>query len=242
MNTPEKNNYIQYVNKNGIVKAKNVVFDKGEETTTFTVSGIDEEFFIFAIYENNIQRFCVGIENLENTDMLGFINSNMVDLSCIPEYAFLQPQTSVEFSYNNEYVENFRHGVQSGSGASDSSTDPDDLKYLKALMKSLYPTHTFTYVPWSVTYDNQMPNREEQPNLYSYGNHTCFFATLYFNGNLYLENKLSSHRNLAGDYVTMQLFQYGAPTLFTSFLTGEGQPIVYSKGYKVISNLPLWVE
>lgn len=110
MNTVEKNNYVQYVNRNGIVKAKNVVFEDDGTTTRFTVDGIDEEFFIFAIYQNNIQRFCVGIDNLENTDMLGFINANVVDLSSIPSYAFLQSQTVVQFSYNNDYVQNYRFG------------------------------------------------------------------------------------------------------------------------------------
>ena len=246
MNTPEKNNYIQYVNKNGIVKAKNVVFENDGTTTRFTVSGIDEEFFIFAIYENNIQRFCVGIENLENTDMLGFINANVVDLSCIPEYSFLPPQTDVEFSYNNEYVRNNKFGESPESvGSSDLplATDTDDLKYIKSLMKTLYPANTFTYIPYFISYDNQLPNRWEQPNAYPVNSSTCFWMYINCENDVYLENKLSTHRNLAGDYVELNT-TYGRdlPYLFTGFQTGEGNPPIWGHGYKIVSNNPLWIE
>lgn len=104
MNTPEQNNYIQYVNRFGVIKTKSVVFSKGNENTTFEVSGINESFFILAVFQNNIKVNGVGFDNLENNDMLAFINSNLFDLSTIPSNAFLNSEQVVTMSYNNAYI------------------------------------------------------------------------------------------------------------------------------------------
>lgn len=107
MNSPQKNNYIQYVNQSGFVKTRNVIFVDNGETTTFDVGGINEDFFIFAVFQNNIQRFGIGFENFDNNDMLGFINTSVVDLGLVPSNAFLASEQVVTMSYNNAYVKRY---------------------------------------------------------------------------------------------------------------------------------------
>ncbi|WP_026713654.1 hypothetical protein [Flavobacterium daejeonense] len=244
MNTEEKNNYVQYVNRHGIVKAKNVIFEDDGTTTRFTVDGIDEEFFIFAIYQNNIQRFCVGIDNLENTDMLGFINANMVDLSSIPPYAFLQSQTVVQFSYNNEYVQNYKFGAALDSGPSDLplAADTDDLKYLKSLMKTLYPANVFTFIPHNVMFLNGIPYGNDQPNCLGVNSNTCYFMRFSVNGNLTLDNELSVFKTRDGSYPSLYFSndEPEFPVLFSGWSL-SGATMIFAKGYKVVSDLPLWV-
>lgn len=104
MNTPEQNNYVQYVNLNGKVKTKSVVFQDNGENTTFQVKGIIEPFFILAVFQNNLKVVGVGFDDIENNDMLGFVNSNFVDLDTIPNNAFLESEQVVTMSYNNEYL------------------------------------------------------------------------------------------------------------------------------------------
>nr|WP_314896774.1 hypothetical protein [uncultured Flavobacterium sp.] len=110
MNSPELNNYIQYVTRSGIVKAKSVTFQDNGLTTTFDVAGIIEDFFIFAVFQNNLQRFGIGFENFDNINMLSFINSSIVDLACVPTNSFLLSEQVVTMSYNNEYVKKFNSG------------------------------------------------------------------------------------------------------------------------------------
>jgi len=241
MNSPEKNNYIQYVNRNGIVKAKNVDFVNDGTTTKFTVSGIDEDFFIFSVYENNIQRFCVGIENLDNTDMLGFINANMVDLSCIPEYSFLTPQTSVELSYNNEYVQKNKFGettLSDGGGSSGGgSSDSDDLKYFKSLMKHLYPSHEFTFYPLSLFFSKWFnPSYLPSENI-----NTCYFMKLDAQDDSFgIQNKLTPiGYGVETQYYKSLMSQH---VLLTSLVQLSATSFIYGNGYRAVSNLPLFVQ
>lgn len=106
MNSPELNNYIQYVTRNGSVKTKSVVFVKNDINTTFEVKGIIEDYFILSVFENNIKKTGVGFENIDNNDMLAFINSNLFDINTIPQNSFLSPEEIVVMSYNNEYLNN----------------------------------------------------------------------------------------------------------------------------------------
>ncbi|RTY69692.1 hypothetical protein [Flavobacterium sp. LB2P53] len=104
MNSPELNNYVQYVSRSGIVKAKSVVFYDDGEITTFEVSGINEDFFLLAVFQNNIQRYGIGFENFDNINMLSFLNSNVVDLGSISDNSFLNSEQVVVMSYSNKYV------------------------------------------------------------------------------------------------------------------------------------------
>jgi len=103
MNSPLLNNYIQYLNLKGQVKTKSVTFVKNDTNTTFEVSGIIEEFFILAVFENNIKKSGIGFENIDNIDMLAFVNSNFFDVNLIPQNHFLPSEQVVVMSYNNEY-------------------------------------------------------------------------------------------------------------------------------------------
>lgn len=222
MNTEEKNNYVQYVNRHGIVKAKNVVFEDDGTTTRFTVDGIDEEFFIFAIYQNNIQRFCVGIDNLENTDMLGFINANMVDLSSIPPYAFLQSQTVVQFSYNNEYVQNYKFG--SGASVGSVVQDEPDLKYLKDFLINWFGSlDGFFIEPY---FDASM----SAVTAKYIGSGSAFFGRFFAVNGYFNDNHISGVTSIKG--CSNGQFNVFGDGFFNGALEGDDSRIIL-KGYKI---------
>ncbi|MBF2709247.1 hypothetical protein [Flavobacterium soyangense] len=110
MNNPAQNNYIQYLTNKDIIKTKEVVFFNNGVNTTFTVSGINEDFFILSVFQNNLRVLGVGFDDIENNDMLGFLNSDILDISLIPRNSFLSSQTVVTMSYNNKYVETQKLG------------------------------------------------------------------------------------------------------------------------------------
>lgn len=144
MNSPEQNNYIQYVNQFGVIKTKSVVFTKGLINTTFQVSGINESFFILAVFQNNIKVNGVGFDDLENNDMLAFINSNLFDLSTIPSNAFLNSEQVVTMSYNNEYIKGLSSYVP---------LKTNELIYFESYLKVTHPNSTFIIQPFVQSYD-----------------------------------------------------------------------------------------
>ena len=107
MNSPELNNYIQYVTRKGVVKSKSVVFVDNGVSTVFKVTGINEDFFIFGVFQNNFKRSGIGFDNCDNVDMLGFVNSSVVDLTVIPFNSFFVSEQVINMSYNNSYVSTF---------------------------------------------------------------------------------------------------------------------------------------
>lgn len=172
MNIPELNNYIQYVTRKGIVKARSVVFQDNGETTTFDVNGINEDFFIFAVFQNNLQRYGIGFENFDNVNMLSFINSNMVDLACVPENSFLPSEQVVTMSYNNDYVKNFFNGGASSVPPNDSFLPKtNELLYLEAYAKENYTDNAYQIIPFATFASGINLDRR---NLYF-----CKFDNLY---------------------------------------------------------------
>jgi hypothetical protein len=151
MNSPDKNNYIQYVNEFNKVQTKPVSFVDDGENTRFVVQGIKENFFILAVFQNNIQVFGIGFDDIENNDMLSFLNSNIVDLDCIPNNAFLNAEQVVTMSYNNDYVKEQKNPPKELENPL-NQMHPDEL-YLYKLCKKGYPNKTFTIVPFSFGWD-----------------------------------------------------------------------------------------
>lgn len=132
MNNPLQNNYIQYATKLNIVKTKSVVFVDNGINTTFRVEGIIEEFFILAVFQNNVRILGVGFDDLENNDMLGFINSELTDLQLIPQNAFLASEQIVTMSYNNEYLKSLSNSVPN----SNSKNKHPQLLFLESYIES----------------------------------------------------------------------------------------------------------
>lgn len=109
MNIITKNNYVQYVTSTGNVKTKEVVLSLVGTNSVFTLEGILEEFFITSVFQNNCPVYGLGFENLENDDMLSFINSPLVDIGSLPKQAFLPPSAVVVLSYDNAYNKEFHY-------------------------------------------------------------------------------------------------------------------------------------
>jgi hypothetical protein len=103
MNAPLKNNYIQYLTRNNKLKIAPLMINdnsNGRVGSVYISTLIQEEFFIVAVYYNNVQTFGLGFDNLENDPMLAVINSPFTDVSLILEQDFFPPLTPVVFSCN----------------------------------------------------------------------------------------------------------------------------------------------
>lgn len=153
MEFPLTNNYIQYLTKKGIVKTKSVTFTKNYFETTFEVSGINEDFFILSVFENNVKKSGLGFQNLDNPDMLGFINSNFFDINLIPDNSFFPAEQIVVLTYNQEYLRTASEYV--------TSLNPEHA-FLLSFCEKNYPAKTFYIKPfyhgWDIAHQITNPN------------------------------------------------------------------------------------
>lgn len=160
MEFPQTNNYIQYLTKKGIVKTKSVIFVKNYYETTFEVSGINEEFFILSVFENNVKKSGIGFQNIDNVDMLGFINSNFFDINLIPDNSFFPSEQIVILTYNQEYIRTASDYV--------NALNPDHA-YLLNFCEKNFPAKTFYIKPFFHGWDTAHQINNPNNNLLYYG-------------------------------------------------------------------------
>lgn len=99
-------NYIQYLTKNGLIKTKQITSVDSGLRTVFLINKIQEDFFILALFENNIKISGLEFDSSENLDQLAFINSDIFDISTISSTNFFNEQTVVVLSYLNPSINN----------------------------------------------------------------------------------------------------------------------------------------
>nr|WP_315160313.1 hypothetical protein [uncultured Flavobacterium sp.] len=99
-------NYIQYLTKNGLIKTKQITSVDSGLRTVFLIDNIQEDFFILALFENNIKISGLEFDSSENLDQLAFINSDIFDISTISSTNFFNEQTVVVLSYLNPSINN----------------------------------------------------------------------------------------------------------------------------------------
>lgn len=87
--------YIQYVVPNGSIYAKPVIRIEARNELLFLVDNINDNYFIVALFVDNVQVNRVSFVDVQNVPMLAFINSNNVDLDVIPQDAFFNAHTDV---------------------------------------------------------------------------------------------------------------------------------------------------
>lgn len=104
--------YIQYITSSGRIKTHDVVFVDVGFRTEFEVKGILEDFFILSVFQNNKKLTGIGFLNIVNNDMLGFINSDLVDVNLVPNFAFFSSESIVKLFFTNisykQSLENFQ--------------------------------------------------------------------------------------------------------------------------------------
>jgi hypothetical protein len=83
--------YVQYVNKNGCVKVKQVEREVDGTNVFYNLDGINEEFFILGLYDLNKRVLGVTFSNIQNLDMIAFLNSDFQTVELLPEISFLPP-------------------------------------------------------------------------------------------------------------------------------------------------------
>lgn len=230
MNSPEKNNYVQYVNELGKIQTKPVLFLNDGVNTTFVVQGIQENFFILGVYENNIQRYGIGFDDIENNDMLAFINSNIIDLDCIPPNAFLNSEQVVTMSYNNDYVKQEKTGSSPQSSGSVQKTNERLFfeEYCKQICEGV------VIVPFS-------RNLEDGQGVYpiDYERNVLFYARATRFANYFTMDYQKTGISLAP-----QIPVTDNNHVFTVLYNPSGQHVQNCEviGYKAIFPMDLWIE
>ncbi|MFV8389801.1 hypothetical protein [Flavobacterium sp. LB1P71] len=100
-------NFIQYLNENQQIKTLSVVSDPDNYDTSlesFIVSGINESFFVLALFLDNVKQSSVDFVNNPNIEQLSVINDTFTDLGTINFNAYFAPQTVVKISIKKEYI------------------------------------------------------------------------------------------------------------------------------------------
>jgi hypothetical protein len=213
MNSPDKNNYIQYVNEFNKVQTRPVTFVDDGENTRFVVQGIKENFFILAVFQNNIQVFGIGFDDIENNDMLSFLNSNIVDLDCIPNNAFLNAEQVVTMSYNNDYVKEQKNPQPDPQPTEHIPQRDNEYLYFNEYLKRLYGDDNYRIYPY----------QSIGTGIGYFGKHV-YFCKHSGNYDVLLRNQMHN-----ADFVTKSDSHY----MFTSAQTVQGNQTVF-QGYKAI--------
>lgn len=212
MDFPLTNNYIQYLTKKGIVKTKSVTFTKNYYETTFEVSGINEDFFILSVFENNVKKSGIAFQNIDNVDMLGFINSNFFDINLIPDNSFFPSEQIVVLTYNQEYLRTATEYV--------NALHPDHV-YLLQFCEKNYPAKTFYIKPFyhGLDYLHQINNPNNNLLYFArvVGIVTSFVSVLDNIGLSNQESSLSMFYHSAGGSVASS-----TPFLFNRLVFSTG--------------------
>lgn len=147
--------YIQYITKSGQIKtvttSRSVNLELGR--IQYVVSGIIEPFFLLNLFDNNEKVNGIWFDNVDNLQMMGFLNSDFQSVEALPENAFFNEFETVAMlrklevppvigdgpgvvfpEVQNVEVVNklqpFWDNVQN-TNVQPYESDPDDLKYLK---------------------------------------------------------------------------------------------------------------
>lgn len=211
--------YIQYLTKNGLIKTKKITSVDSGLRTVFTIDKIEEDFFILALFENNIKISGLQFDSLENLDQLAYINSDIFDISAISSTNFFNEQTVVVLSYlkpsiNNEINNTLSHNflINGVYKALDLNSLPDLAKtfllYIKVNINVPTPTYitpvnqvfgdstlsttTFSsYMFYGYASAPVMASRDTM-NFYYVPANTPFFAKVFNGTSLPTENKPSA--------------------------------------------------
>ncbi|WP_310560621.1 hypothetical protein [Flavobacterium sp.] len=83
------NCYVQYINKTGRIKVKELERQVEASEIIYNLSGIDEDFFLLSLFDNNQRVLGLTFGNVQNLDMISFLNSDFQSVDALPEIAFL---------------------------------------------------------------------------------------------------------------------------------------------------------
>ncbi len=115
------NTYIQYLTRSGLVKTVEVERVEEAQFVKFTVSGIQEEFFLLNLFDNNKKIDGLTFDNVQNLQMLSFLNSDFQTVEVIPDNFYMNAFDVVVISLdrsalpavsNSVVVENFPYPQQ----------------------------------------------------------------------------------------------------------------------------------
>lgn len=83
------NTYVQYITTKGHIKVKEVERQVEALEVIYMLSGIQEEFFLLGLYDLNKRVLGVTFGNVQNLEMIAFLNSDFQSVEALPETAFL---------------------------------------------------------------------------------------------------------------------------------------------------------
>lgn len=103
--------YIQYINKNGTIKAVEVERQEVGQKVHYVLPTIQEQFFILTVFDNNKRVLGLGFVDVENLDMLAFLNSDFQSVDALPEIAFFNAYQEIiletDLVFQNQNVSSF---------------------------------------------------------------------------------------------------------------------------------------
>jgi hypothetical protein len=89
MRITNPNTYVQYVTKNGHIKVKELDRSVEANEIIYNLSGVQEDFFLLGLYDTNKRVLGLTFGNVQNLDMIAFLNSEFQSIDALPEMAFL---------------------------------------------------------------------------------------------------------------------------------------------------------
>ncbi|TRX16738.1 hypothetical protein [Flavobacterium franklandianum] len=87
--------YVQYITANGVIKVKQVERQVESNEIIYNLDGINEDFFILGVYDLNKRVLGVTFGNVENLEMISFLNSDFQSVEALPKNSFFPPNTMV---------------------------------------------------------------------------------------------------------------------------------------------------
>lgn len=126
--------YIQYATLNGNIRTIEVEREVVDTKIRFTVQGIQEDFFLLNLFDKNKKVEGLTFDNVQNLQMLSFLNSDFQTLEAIPEQFYFKAFDVIEISMDvpvlggvpdpqNVVVTNFEDAVNVVS-LSETSNNP----------------------------------------------------------------------------------------------------------------------
>jgi hypothetical protein len=162
------NSYVQYITANGVIKVKEVERQVESNEIIYNLYGINEDFFILGVYDLNKRVLGVTFGNVENLEMIAFLNSDFQSVEALPKNSFFPPNTFVSiFKDTVNYDINFNPVLPQNYNC-------NELLYLDYFCKQKY-SGSFEIQPFCIGIGSNFPQNQISDN---FGQNVLYFCYL----------------------------------------------------------------
>lgn len=224
-------NFITYINTNGLLKT--VPFSPTVDGY-ITDYAINEQYLVTSVFFNGIKQKI----KCSSLVQLAVINDNNFSDSILQENHYNNEGTRFEFQLLNNF--------SSSSPLPLALSDTSDLAFLKSLMKVMYPANVFTYEPIFILENHgDLDLIQIVPNQ-----NICYYVALEVSQKEFgfssskpfvVENSLRPYRDASAKVSRINFdAEVRTPVLLTDIIRSEVKFTLFGRGYKIISDLPLY--